>query len=139
VSEFNVCENFLGSEKGFEILANSVQNQPPIRDYAGSTGGKKAQGKCQGNGATPADWTVTSIAMIQAHKRKGHGVHLTCPITKTSLHPTGTLYVDDTDIEPFDMTKIETVQEVHGARQNSIHNWGHILIHIHHNQQHQLP
>jgi hypothetical protein len=41
------------------------------KDYAGSTGGKKTQGMCQGNGASPAAWTVTSIAMINAHKRKG--------------------------------------------------------------------
>jgi hypothetical protein len=26
VSEFNMCEHFLGSNKGFEILENSVQN-----------------------------------------------------------------------------------------------------------------
>jgi hypothetical protein len=96
-------------------------------NYAGSTGGKKLRGMCKGNGATPAGWTVTSIAMIQAHKRKGHGVHLTCPISKTPLYLAGTLFVDDTDLEHFDMTKVEMVQEVHGALQNSFHNWGCIL------------
>jgi len=54
--------------------------------YAGSTNGKKTQGMCQGNGAAPAGWTVTSIVMIGAHKRKGHGVHLEGPITGTKLH-----------------------------------------------------
>ncbi len=49
--------------------------------YAGSTNGKKTQGMCQGKGAAPAGWTVTSITMIEAHKRKGHGVHLEGPIT----------------------------------------------------------
>jgi hypothetical protein len=44
--------------------------------YASSMRGKKTQGMCQGNGAAPAGWTVTSITMIEAHKRKGHGVHL---------------------------------------------------------------
>jgi hypothetical protein len=83
--------------------------------YAGSTNGKKTQGLCQGNGAAPAGWTVTSITMIQAHKRKGHGVHLVCPITKTALHLVGTLFVNDTDLEHFDMTKIETVTEAHDA------------------------
>jgi hypothetical protein len=66
--------------------------------------------------------------MIQAHKRKGHGVHLECPITKTALHLVGTLFVDDTDLEHFDMTKIETVTEAHDTLQRSIHNWGKILI-----------
>jgi hypothetical protein len=98
------------------------------KDYAGSTGGKKTQGVCQGNGATPAGLTVTSIDMIQAHKKKGHDMHLTCPKTKTSLHLAGTLFVDDISIEHFDMTNVETVQEVHGALQNSIHNLGRILI-----------
>jgi hypothetical protein len=83
---------------------------------------------CQGNGATAAGWTVTSIAMIWAHKRKGHGVHLTRPIIMTSLHLVGTLFINDTDIEHFDMTKVETVQEVHEALQNSIHNCGRILV-----------
>jgi hypothetical protein len=66
--------------------------------------------------------------MIQAHKQKGHGVHLECPITKTALHLVGTLFVDDTDLEHFDMTKMETVKEAHNALQRSIHNWGKILI-----------
>jgi hypothetical protein len=96
--------------------------------YAGSTNGKKTQGMCQGNGAAPAEWTFTSITMIQAHKRKGHGVHLECPITGTKLHLVGTLFVDDTDLEHFDMTKVETVTEVHDTLQRSIHNWGKILI-----------
>jgi hypothetical protein len=73
-------------------------------------------------------WTVTNIAMIWAHKRKGHGLHLTFPITKTSLHIADALFVDDTNIEHFDMTKFETVQELHEALQNSIHNCGHNLI-----------
>jgi hypothetical protein len=82
----------------------------------------------QGNGAAPAGWTVTSIMMIQAHKRMGHGVHLECPITKTALHLVGTLFVDDTDLEHFDITKMEMVTEAHNALQRSIHNWGKILI-----------
>ena len=36
--------------------------------YTGSAGGKKTQGLCQGNGAAPAGWGVTSITMIWAHK-----------------------------------------------------------------------
>jgi len=51
-------------------------------EYAGSTGGKRTQGLCQGNGAAPAGWTVTTIPMIHAHRKKGHGVHIVSPITK---------------------------------------------------------
>ncbi len=96
--------------------------------YVGSTDGKKTQGLCQGNGAAPAGWTVTSIAMLKAHKRKGHGIHLSCPITKRTIHLAGTLFVDETDLEHFDMTKVETVVEAQAALKNSIHNWGWLLI-----------
>jgi hypothetical protein len=67
-------------------------------------------------------WTVTSITMIQAHKRKGHGVHLLCPITKTLLHLAGTLFVDDTDLKHFNINKSERIEEAHEALQDSIHN-----------------
>jgi hypothetical protein len=96
--------------------------------YAGSTDGKKAQGLCQGNGAAPAGWTITSMAILKAHKRKGHGVHLSCPITKRTIHLAGTLFVDDTDLEHFDMTKVKTVIEAHTTLQRSIRNWGRLLI-----------
>ena len=96
--------------------------------YAGATGGVKTQELCQGNGAAPAEWTVTSIAMIQAHKRKGRGVHLYCPISKKKMHLAGTLFVDNTDLEHFDVTKNETVLDAHEALQTSILNWGRGLI-----------
>jgi hypothetical protein len=60
-------------------------------DYAGSTGGKRTQGLCQGNGAAPAGWTVMTIPMIRAHKQNRHGVHLICPISRKKLHVVGSL------------------------------------------------
>jgi hypothetical protein len=66
--------------------------------------------------------------MIQAHQQKGHGVHLTCPITKKEMHLVGTLFVDDTDLEHFNITKSETAMEAHEEMQNNILNWGCILI-----------
>ncbi len=96
--------------------------------FAGSTGGVKTQGMCQGNCATPSAWTVTSIAIIQAHKRKRHDIHLKCQITRTSLHLAGTLFVDDTDIEHFKMNRCKMVWEAHNALQRSIINWGRLLI-----------
>jgi hypothetical protein len=97
--------------------------------YAGSANGKKTQGLCQGNGAAPAGWSVTSIAMIRAHMRKGHGAHLRCPITEADHHSAGTVFVDDTpDLEHFNMTKLQTVEEVHVDFQKSILNWGKLLL-----------
>ena len=51
------------------------------KEFASAMGSIKTQGMCQGNGAAPVGWTVDSIAMINAHKCKGHGIHLKSPIT----------------------------------------------------------
>jgi hypothetical protein len=97
------------------------------KEFASATRSIKTRGMCQGNGAAPAGWTVDSIAMITAHKRKGHGIHLRCPITDKSIHLAGTLFVDDTDLEHLDM-KAETTHETHRALQDSIINWGKLLL-----------
>ena len=53
------------------------------KDFASLTIEVKTQGLCQGNGAAPAGWTVVSIAILNAHKRKGHGAKFLCPISLT--------------------------------------------------------
>jgi hypothetical protein len=58
----------------------------------------------------------------------GHGVHLCCPISNKTIHLAGMLFVDDTDLEHFDLNKRETVRESHAALQESIINWGRLLI-----------
>ena len=62
------------------------------------------------------------------HKREGHGIHLSCPITNKTIHQAESLFVNDTDLEHFDMNRLETVKEAKGALQESIHNWGWLLI-----------
>ena len=98
------------------------------KEYACAMGTTKTQGLCQGNGAALAGWTVDSIVMIRAHKRKGHGMHLQTPITKQSKHLTGSIFVDNTDVEHHNMNKSETVDEAHRALQESILNWGRLLL-----------
>jgi hypothetical protein len=44
--------------------------------FSSAEGSIKTQGMCQGNSAAPAGWRVDIIAMIQAHKQKGHGINL---------------------------------------------------------------
>lgn len=51
------------------------------KDFAGSSLEVKFQGLCQGNGAAPAGFAVISITILHAHKRKGHGTVIKCPIT----------------------------------------------------------
>ena len=98
------------------------------KQYASATGDIKTQGLCQGNGAAPAGWTVNSIAMINAHKRKGHGIFLRSPITNKTIHLAESLFADDTDLEHFNINKKDTREETHRALQESIINWGHLLI-----------
>ncbi len=38
------------------------------------------------------------------------------------------LYVDDTDLLHIDLTKDESINEVHSAIQSSINSWGNLLI-----------
>jgi hypothetical protein len=98
------------------------------KEFASATRSIKTQSMCQGNGAVPAGWMVDSITMLNAHKCKGHGIHLGSPITKQSTHLAGSIFVDDTNIEHLNMNKSESVKEAHGALQESITNWGRLLI-----------
>jgi hypothetical protein len=98
------------------------------KEFASATGSINTQGMCQGNGAALAGWMVDSIAMINAHKCKGHGIHLCCPITDKATHLAGTLFVDNTDLEHLDMTKAETTHKAYRALQDSIINWGKLLL-----------
>ncbi len=98
------------------------------KEFARLTGGIKTQGLCQENGAAPAVWTTTNITIIKAHKQKDHGAHLINPISDGGLHVTGTIFVDDTDLEHFDMRQNKTAEEAHERVQESITNWGCLLI-----------
>jgi hypothetical protein len=88
----------------------------------------RTQGMCQGNSASPTVWTVTSIPMIAAHKRKGHGAHLTAKMLEITGHLVNGLFVDDTDLIHLDMRTIKTTMEVHNNLQESVINWGKLLI-----------
>ena len=88
----------------------------------------KFQGLCQGNGAAPAGWAVISITILQAHKRKGHGAHFKCPISNKEGHLASILFVDDCDLLHLDMRAEQTVQEAHASMQESITNWGKLLM-----------
>jgi hypothetical protein len=88
----------------------------------------KTQGTMQGNTGGPPCWTVTTIPMIKAHKKKGHGAHLRAIASNEDLHIAGSLFVDDTDLEHLDMRRNETPAEAHDCFQQSTTNWGKLLI-----------
>jgi hypothetical protein len=120
-----VCESIFTTIQNMKFFLRTGYGDST--DFASATGDIKTQGMCQGNGAAPAGWTVDSIAIISAHKRKGHGIHLRSPITNKNIHLAGTLFVDDTDVEHLNMNKSETREDTHRALQESIINWGNLL------------
>ncbi len=89
---------------------------------------KKTQGTMQGNTGGPPCWTVTTIPMIKAHKKKVHGAHLRAIASNEDLHIAGSLFVDDTDLKHLEMRRNETSAEAHDCFQQSITNWGKLLI-----------
>jgi hypothetical protein len=92
-----------------EALLNTIQEMKFFvctgfghsTDFASSKFENKTQGLCQGNGAYAAGWTVISICIINAHKKRGHGAHFICPITQLRSHIVGVIYNDDTDLIHF--------------------------------------
>ena len=97
-------------------------------DFASLTLSIKTQGLCQGNGASPAGWAVVSICILNAHKKKGHGAHFTCPVTKLKSHIAGIIYVDDTDLVHFRMDEDQGKDEAFFHLQEAITNWGKLLL-----------
>jgi hypothetical protein len=66
--------------------------------------------------------------MIAAHKKKGHGAYLVAKMSESTCHLVGGLFVDDTDLIHLDMRAIETTLEAHAKLQESVINWGKLLI-----------
>ena len=97
-------------------------------DFANSKLEIKTQGLCQGYGTSPAGWAVVSICIINAHKRKGHGAHFICPITKLTSHIAGVIYIDDTDLIHFRMDEDQGKEDAFYHLQEAITNWGRLLI-----------
>jgi hypothetical protein len=95
-------------------------------DFTSSKLEIKTQGLCQGNDAAPAGWAVVIICIIKAHKRKGHGAHFICPITKLTSHIAGVIYVDDTDLIHFRMDEDQGKEEAFFHLQEENHQLGKI-------------
>ena len=50
------------------------------------------------------------------------------PISRREGHLAAILFVDDTDLIHIDMNQDQSVQEAHAVTQESIGNWGRLLI-----------
>jgi hypothetical protein len=66
--------------------------------------------------------------MIRAHRQKGHGAHFIAPILELSCHLIGGLFVDNTSLFHLDMRRIKTALEAHARLQESVINWGKLLL-----------
>jgi hypothetical protein len=97
-------------------------------NFAGSTIEIKTQGLGQGNGASPAGWCVISIMILRAHGKNGHGARFMAPMSLVKRSLSAILYVDDTYLLHLNMERNESVWEVRRSLQQSIDNWGKLLI-----------
>ena len=98
------------------------------KNFANSKIELKTQGLCQGSGAASSGWAAVSICIIRAHKRKGCGAFFLCSISDLKCDITSVIYLDDTDIIHFRMDKTKDVIDVHFHLQESITNWGKLLL-----------
>ncbi len=109
--------------KFFLRTANGDSN-----DFTRSSIEIKMQGLGQGNRVSPFGWCVISIMILRAHGAKGHGAQLIAPMSQVRRSLSAILYVDDMDLLHLNMEGDESVQEVQLALQQSIENWGKLLI-----------
>ena len=103
------------------------------KDFSGSTIELKMQGLCQGNlcqgnGAAPAGWCVISITILQCQKSKGYGAKFLSPISLVKTDLAAILFIDDTNILHLIMGKIESIDDTFEGLQDSVNNWGKLLI-----------
>jgi hypothetical protein len=84
-------------------------------------------GLCQGNGAAPASWLLLSSFLISIHKRNGHGVKITGPVTRCKLDQMGIVFVDDTDLYTLDRQS-ETGVSMAVDTQSAVDDWGTSII-----------
>jgi hypothetical protein len=56
------------------------------------------QGLCQGNGASPACWLMTSLLLMHCYQFQGYGSRLMSPISGAIIDFLGEIYVNNTDL-----------------------------------------
>ena len=98
------------------------------KNVSDSTTELNFQGLCQGSGAVPTGWAVIIITIICSHKRKVHGGHFVCLIFNLTRNLAALLFVDDTDMIYINLKAEETVTVTHKDTQDSISNWGQLII-----------
>ena len=98
------------------------------KNFSGSTIELKFQGLFQGSDVATVGWAVISITILCANKRKVHGGHFVCLIFNLTRNLAALLFVDDTDMIYINLKAEETVTVTHKDTQDSISNWGQLII-----------
>lgn len=122
----NAVKSMLGAIQDMKYFLRTAYGDS--KNCANSMIEVKYQGLCQGNGLAPAGWAVISITMLNAHKKRGHSATFRCPVTKAIKKLCAILFVDDCDLLHLAMKELEHVSTTHERMQESILNWGHLLI-----------
>jgi hypothetical protein len=66
--------------------------------------------------------------ILNAHRRRGHGAKFVCPILLVRSNLVAVLFVADTDVIHLDMTQQESAVEALHGLQDSVYDWGKLLI-----------
>jgi hypothetical protein len=66
--------------------------------YGGKSNSTPMHGICQGNGAGLAVWAVLSSPLLEIQRKKGFGLYLFTPLSKTEIKFLGYAFVDDSDL-----------------------------------------
>ncbi len=66
--------------------------------------------------------------ILNPHRRRGHGAKFLCLILLVRSNLAAVLFVDDTDIIHLDMTRQESTVEALHRLQESVYDWGKLLI-----------
>ena len=96
------------------------------RTYGG-TEGQPFQGLCQGNGAAPAGWLVSSAFIVKQQHAQGHAVVIKTAISLATIAYVAFMFVDDTDLPAMATNRTETPESVSIRLQDAVNCWGHSL------------
>jgi hypothetical protein len=137
----NISQAFSVPPKAIALMLSTIQRMQfflligygDSKDYVGGDQEGlddpiRTQGMCQGNRASPAAWLVTSIPIITAQKRRGHGAHFIAPILGQLCHLARGLFVNDTNFIHIDVQRVKTALEAHDRLQELVINWGKLLM-----------
>ena len=96
------------------------------RTYGG-TSSNPFQGLCQGNGAAPAGWLVSSAFIVRQQHAQGHQVLLRAAISLVTIAFVAFMFVDDTDLPVIATSPDETPEDVGQRLQGAVTCWANSL------------